>query len=144
MIRLLTMILPSISGNIPSKWIEIWLRQKRFLSRQKKLCKAISQNEIYKQNQYKAHQQRRSSKKPSRFHQISSSLELAAFHPTADQDWAVFHKRYFLIHKVSTCIVRVKAETDPDRLKIAICFDNSPCSLEAVKTVTLRKWPRLV
>ncbi|MFZ1700955.1 MAG: universal stress protein [Pyrinomonadaceae bacterium] len=42
--------------------------------------------------------------------------------------------------KVSTRIVRSKAETDPDRLKIAICFDNSPFSLEAVKTVVLRKW----
>jgi len=43
--------------------------------------------------------------------------------------------------KVSTHIVRGKAETDPDRLKIAICFDSSPCSFEAVKTVALRKWP---
>lgn len=42
--------------------------------------------------------------------------------------------------KVSTRIVRGGAETDPDRLKIAICFNNSPCSLEAVKTVALRHW----
>ncbi len=37
-------------------------------------------------------------------------------------------------------IVRVGLENETDRLKIAICFDNSPCSLEAVRTVSLRQW----
>ena len=50
-------------------------------------------------------------------------------------------QRILSYSKVSTRIVRSKGETDPDRFKIAICFDNSPCSLEAVKTVALRKWP---
>lgn len=40
----------------------------------------------------------------------------------------------------SVRVVRGNAETDPDHLKIAICFDNSPCSLEAVKTVAARRW----
>lgn len=37
-------------------------------------------------------------------------------------------------------VVRGSFETDADKLKIVICFDNSPCSLEAVKTVALRHW----
>ncbi|MEP7147717.1 MAG: universal stress protein [Acidobacteriota bacterium] len=37
-------------------------------------------------------------------------------------------------------IVRGNVESDSDRLKIAICFDNSPRSLEAVETVALRYW----
>ena len=37
-------------------------------------------------------------------------------------------------------IGRGSSETDLDQLKIAICFDGSACSLEAVKIVALRNW----
>lgn len=42
----------------------------------------------------------------------------------------------------SARVVRGSAETDPNQLKIAVCFDNSPCSLEAVKTVAARRWKK--
>ena len=35
---------------------------------------------------------------------------------------------------------RGSSETDVDQLKVAICFDGSACSLEAVKTVASRNW----
>ena len=39
-------------------------------------------------------------------------------------------------------IVRSNPKTDPAHLKIVICFYGSPCSMEAVKTVAQRSWPR--
>ncbi len=46
--------------------------------------------------------------------------------------------------KCSARIVRTKSAINPRNLKIAVCFNGSPDSLEAVKTVASRRWQEKV
>ncbi len=49
-------------------------------------------------------------------------------------------RKVLFYSKIPVRIARGSVEDDGEAHRIAICFDNSPCSLETVKTVALRQW----